>query len=408
MRRGVVSARCGPADSPDVRGNRTSLRVSRLSAEQSNTSIVYGDRLILKLFRRLQTGHQPGFRDRPAAHRDGRLHPGAGRRRRARVHRDRGSGRRRWRCCSNWSKARETDGSTRPTRSIASSTASRRRPDACHRHATAHAAAVRPIARWAGTSPTAETLGRRTGEMHLALASDSSRDPAFAPEPFTQADLSTVVDDTLAQAAARPAGARAPARRTAATLFRQRSGRRAERLLQSRDTLARTDSFRAHARVRRRRRSACTATTTSDRCCGARETSTSSTSRGSPRARSSSAGRSSRRSRTSPAWCGRSATRPTPACSRTRRPGPANSSGSSRGHASGKRRRRPRSCAATSTRPPARSSFPAEASQRDGAAAALRARQGAVRAELRTEQSSRLGAHSAAGHLRHPERREAT
>ena len=31
---------------------------------------------------------------------------------------------------------------------------------------------------------TAETLGTRTAEMHLALASDAS-DPAFAPAPLT-------------------------------------------------------------------------------------------------------------------------------------------------------------------------------------------------------------------------------
>ena len=45
----------------------------------------------------------------------------------------------------------------------------------------------------------AEMLGRRTAEMHLALATDASN-LTFAPEPFTREDLQAVTDDTLAQA----------------------------------------------------------------------------------------------------------------------------------------------------------------------------------------------------------------
>ena len=40
---------------------------------------------------------------------------------------------------------------------------------------------------------TAGVLGRRTAEMHLALASDPS-DPAFAPEPLTEAELTRLSD----------------------------------------------------------------------------------------------------------------------------------------------------------------------------------------------------------------------
>jgi maltose alpha-D-glucosyltransferase / alpha-amylase len=46
---------------------------------------------------------------------------------------------------------------------------------------------------------TAAVLGRRTAEMHLALARDP-RDPAFAPEPLTDADLADLRGEIVAQA----------------------------------------------------------------------------------------------------------------------------------------------------------------------------------------------------------------
>jgi maltose alpha-D-glucosyltransferase/alpha-amylase len=46
---------------------------------------------------------------------------------------------------------------------------------------------------------TAETLGRRTAELHLALASDS-RDPAFAPEPLSKDDMRVVSTTAVAEA----------------------------------------------------------------------------------------------------------------------------------------------------------------------------------------------------------------
>jgi maltose alpha-D-glucosyltransferase/alpha-amylase len=64
----------------------------------------------------------------------------------------------------------------------------------------------RYFARAAGQGPgavgpylhAAATLGRRTGEMHRALAAGKS-DPAFAPEPMTEADLAALARDVLAQ-----------------------------------------------------------------------------------------------------------------------------------------------------------------------------------------------------------------
>ena len=64
---------------------RPTRRRAALGGEQSNTSIVYGDRLILKLFRRLAAGHQSRLRDRPAADRATPGSRASRRRRRARV-----------------------------------------------------------------------------------------------------------------------------------------------------------------------------------------------------------------------------------------------------------------------------------------------------------------------------------
>src|SRR4029450_5316882 len=46
---------------------------------------------------------------------------------------------------------------------------------------------------------TAATLGRRTAEMHLALAGETS-DAAFTPEPLTRADLDRVAAGATKQA----------------------------------------------------------------------------------------------------------------------------------------------------------------------------------------------------------------
>jgi maltose alpha-D-glucosyltransferase/alpha-amylase len=69
----------------------------------------------------------------------------------------------------------------------------------------------RPLPELAGTVPppaaletigtylhAAGTLGRRTAELHLALAADN-RDPAFAPEPLASADISALDQDTREQ-----------------------------------------------------------------------------------------------------------------------------------------------------------------------------------------------------------------
>src|SRR5262249_48664580 len=55
----------------------------------------------------------------------------------------------------------------------------------------------------------AATLGRRTAEMHLALA-DAHGDPAFAPEPLTAADLAALREEIDTQGRAALAALRDP------------------------------------------------------------------------------------------------------------------------------------------------------------------------------------------------------
>jgi maltose alpha-D-glucosyltransferase / alpha-amylase len=179
------------------------LRISRMSAEQSNTSIVYGDRLILKLFRRLQPGINPdfeigrqlsekiGFRRVPAV--AGALEyagPGDAPATIAMMQQLVDSQ------ADGWAHATDevgrffdhVEGETPPDR------------PASDGYADLIAAPVPKIVTTAmgGYLGTAETLGRRTAEMHLALAADSG-DAAFAPEPLVKEDLEALEADALGQ-----------------------------------------------------------------------------------------------------------------------------------------------------------------------------------------------------------------
>ena len=133
-----------------------------------------------------------------------------------------------------------------------------------------------------GYLETAERLGRRTGEMHVALASDAGN-PAFAPEPFTAEDLPGHRRERDRGGATRLRGAEARPQ----TVRRRSRGCSLGRVARAQQTVL----DRLHARSRRSssapRRSASTATITSARCCGPRGTSTSSTSKGSRPSRSS-------------------------------------------------------------------------------------------------------------------------
>jgi maltose alpha-D-glucosyltransferase/alpha-amylase len=179
----------------DSRG--TGTLVSRTGAvEQSNTSILYGNKLIMKLFRRLQPGENPdteiGRFLTEVAHFP-RIAPFLGDIRSLAPDGSE-SGEPTTLAMLQGLVPNEGDGWKWTLDELS------RYFDSC---------ATCPVPRDTGTypsfltdSPTSETarehaglylegaalLGRRTAEMHLALATPTA-DPAFAAEPFTPADL---------------------------------------------------------------------------------------------------------------------------------------------------------------------------------------------------------------------------
>ena len=180
------------------------FRIARMSTEQSNTSIVYGYWLILKLFRRIEPGINPDFEiSRQLTLRVGFTRvpapagafeyagPGAEPATLAMAQQFVPSQ------ADGWSHAlaevarfyEAVDGETPPVVDPAPAYSMLIASDLPEHIA-------RAMGPYLGT---AGTLGRRTAEMHLALASDSS-DAAFAPEPFTREDIELVTADTIAQA----------------------------------------------------------------------------------------------------------------------------------------------------------------------------------------------------------------
>jgi maltose alpha-D-glucosyltransferase/alpha-amylase len=180
------------------------LRAVRTSAEQSNTSIVYGDRMILKLFRRLQPGVNPDYEI--GRHLTERLHyprvpavtgafhfqfPAEDLTTLAMMQRLVESQADGWRHATDELSRfyEQAAGRVAPPNAIPATLdeSIRAQPPRTVQDAMG------------GYLETAATLGRRTAEMHVALASDAS-DRAFAPEPFTKDDLSALSADAAAQA----------------------------------------------------------------------------------------------------------------------------------------------------------------------------------------------------------------
>jgi len=186
-----------------------SFSVRRGSAEQTNTSILYGDRFILKMLRRQEAGINPdaeiGRYLTEKAH-FGQVPPFAG----SMEYRPSADGESSTLAMLQGFVANEGDGWKWTTEEL-------------DRYFETSAPLPFPEELGDGTQDPVElserqplllardhvgiyldsaiVLGRRTAELHLALAS-ATDDPAFAPEPLTAGDLQTLLAD-LRQHAAR-------------------------------------------------------------------------------------------------------------------------------------------------------------------------------------------------------------
>ena len=200
---GVPSAAFGHVAGPDA----ASLPVRRGSAEQSNTSIFFDDRLILKLFRRQQTGVNPDVEIGNFLTECARfdcIPPFAG----------------------SLQREPATDGQPATLAMLQGFVMNegdgwKWTLEELDRYFEASAPLALPENVGAGLADplelagqppsqvardhvglyldSAATLGRRTAEMHLALASGTN-DPAFAPEPLTAKDLEQLIDELRRQA----------------------------------------------------------------------------------------------------------------------------------------------------------------------------------------------------------------
>jgi maltose alpha-D-glucosyltransferase/alpha-amylase len=225
-RRGVVRPRRTSAY-PDLRG-AGALPLRRLGAEQSNTSLVFGHRLVVKLLRRIETGPNPDVEigEHLTTHTAFRRAPQV-------------AGWLEYEAAgdppAHLAVAQQFVPSQADGWSHALAQVGRFYDETEQRAATLpEASANRHLFELAG-EPTpqvicdltgayidsAAVLGRRTAELHLALSSDT-RTESFAPEPFTTDDVSRLLADAagqvekaralLADGASLPAEVSAPAR----------------------------------------------------------------------------------------------------------------------------------------------------------------------------------------------------
>jgi maltose alpha-D-glucosyltransferase/alpha-amylase len=198
---GRIRGVCGKAFDELLGSATPRLSVRRGSVEQSNTSILYGDRFILKLFRRQEPGQNPDAeigRYLTEKTTFDRIPPFAGSIEYEPAHAEgatlsmlqglvanEGDG---WKwtveeldryfeTCAPLSFPTDLRAELENPMELSERPASQRARD----HLSIYL-------------DSATTLGRRTAELHLALASPTD-DPAFAPEPLLQSDLAALLED---------------------------------------------------------------------------------------------------------------------------------------------------------------------------------------------------------------------
>jgi maltose alpha-D-glucosyltransferase/alpha-amylase len=189
-----------------LRGTETALPVRRMSAEQRNTSIVFGDRLILKLFRRQLPGPNPEYEVgkylTEQAHFDG-IAPFAGVIEYVPAEGEAAT----WAILQglvsnegdDWKLSlEELDRyyeNSAPVAFPAESALPADLVDLSEQERTQFARDHVGIA-----LDSAARLGRRTAELHLALAAPAG-DPAFSPETMTATDIEALVEGVQRDAA---------------------------------------------------------------------------------------------------------------------------------------------------------------------------------------------------------------
>jgi len=165
-----AAAIVGPPD-----GETPVLPIRRTAPDQSNTSVMFGWQLIMKLFRRLEPGPNPdveisefltlrGFDRTPPLvgalnyHHDDEV--------------------------SSLAMVQQFVPNQGNAWQVTLEALGRYFEDAARAPSPTEAASAEAVGAYLST---AAVLGRRTGELHVALA--ASLDPAFAPEPYTRQDL---------------------------------------------------------------------------------------------------------------------------------------------------------------------------------------------------------------------------